>query len=244
VSLDRVLAIARRVILQIRYDRRTLALLFLVPLVVMTLVNLSMPEMPGLLDYLAPALLAALALFFVFILTSVSFLRERLQGTLERLQASPVTRGDIVLGYWLGLLLFAAIQSLIILLYTIWVFRVHYRGSLAEVFLFQMLITAGGLNMGILASTYARNEFQVVQFIPLLLLPQFFLGGLLWPVEQMPGYLQALARILPLTYAIKGLRAIMLDGKGLLDTLPQLAFLGVFAAVMLFLAALTLRRAS
>jgi ABC-2 type transport system permease protein len=244
VSLDRALAIAGRIVSQMRHDPRTLGMMFFVPLFLMTLIYLSVPDQPGLFDYLAPAGLAVVVLFFVFILTGVSFLRERLQGTLERLMASPATRADLVVGYLLGFFLFAALQLVVLLLFTIWVLGMKYRGSLGEVLAFQLLVALGSLNLGILASTWARNEFQVVQFIPLFILPQFLLGGLLWPVEQMPWYLQDLSRIMPLRYAIEGLRGIMLDGKGFSGVLPQLGFLGGFALVMLFLAGLSLRRTS
>ncbi|MBU2009346.1 MAG: ABC transporter permease [Chloroflexi bacterium] len=227
-----------------RHDPRTLGMMFFVPLFLMTLIYLSVPDQPGLFDYLAPAGLAVVVLFFVFILTGVSFLRERLQGTLERLMASPATRADLVVGYLLGFFLFAALQLVVLLLFTIWVLGMKYRGSLGEVLAFQLLVALGSLNLGILASTWARNEFQVVQFIPLFILPQFLLGGLLWPVEQMPWYLQDLSRIMPLRYAIEGLRGIMLEGNGFSGVLPQLGFLGGFALVMLFLAGLSLRRTS
>ena len=244
MSLDRALAIAGRIVSQMRHDPRTLGMMFFVPLLLMGLIYLSLPDQPGLFDSLAPAVLGVMVLFFVFILTGVSFLRERLQGTLERLMASPATRADLVTGYLLGFFFFAVLQSAVVLLFTVWVLGVKYRGSLEEVLVFQLVVALGSLNLGILASTWARNEFQVVQFIPLFVLPQLFLGGLLWPVEQMPWYLQDLSRIMPLRYAIEGLRGIMLEGNGFSGVLPQLAFLGGFALVMLFLAGLSLRRTS
>jgi len=202
---------------------------------------LSFPE-DGILDYVAPALMAAMALFFVFILTGVSFLRERSQGTLERLMAAPVSRAEIMVGYLLGFILFAAVQALIILLYTIFVLKVHYAGSLWQIFVFQLIITVVALNLGLFVSTYARNELQVIQFIPLVLVPQFFLSGLLWPVEQMNRFLQHLSKVMPLTYSVDGLRKIMLEGKTLGDVWVDLAVLAVFAVSMTMLGALALRR--
>lgn len=238
---SRTLAIASRIIRQFLRDRRTMAMIIIVPLVVMTLVGLSFPEQ-GVLDYVAPALLAAMAMFFVFILTGVSFLRERAQGTMERLMASPLSRPEITVGYLLGFLLFAAAQALIILLFTILVLGVRYSGALWQIFVFQLIITVGALNLGLFVSIYARNEFQVIQFIPLILAPQLFLCGLLWPVEQMPSYLQYLSKILPLTYAVEGLRGIMLEGGTLLDVWGDLAALLAFAVAMVVLGAAALRR--
>ncbi len=233
--------IAARVIQQLVRDRRTLALILIVPLVVMTLIGLSFPE-GSVLDYIAPALLATLALFFSFLLAGISFLRERSQGTMERLMVSPVSRGDIVVGYLFGFFIFALTQTLIILLFTIYVLDVHYYGDLWQIFIFQIVVVTGAVNLGIFTSTFARNEFQMVQFIPLIILPQVFLCGVLWPVEQMPDYLQWLSAILPLTYAVDGLRDIMLGGKSLIDVGIELAILAGFAVLISTLAALTLRR--
>ena len=233
--------IAGRVILQVIRDRRTMAMLLIVPVVVMTLIGLSFPE-SNVLDYIAPALLATLALFFSFLLTGISFLRERSQGTMERLMASPVSRLDIVVGYLFGFYIFALTQTLIILLFTIYVLDVHYFGDLWQIFVFQIVVVTGAVNLGIFISTFARNEFQMVQFIPLIITPQIFLCGVIWPVEQMPDYLQWLSAILPLKYAVDGLRDIMLAGKSLIDVWVELAVLIGFAAVMSVLAAVTLRR--
>jgi ABC-2 type transport system permease protein len=235
--------IAGRVVRQLTRDRRTMALLFIVPLVVMTLIGLSFPQ-TGVLDYIAPALLATLALFFGFLLTGISFLRERSEGTLERLMASPLSRWDIVVGYLCGFFVFALLQTMIILLFTIYVLDVHYQGDLWQIFIFQVVVIIGAVNLGIFISTFARNEFQMVQFIPLIILPQVFLCGVLWPVEQMPGYLQWISKFLPLTYAVDGLRDIMLSGKNLPDTWFQLAVLIGFAVLISLIAGFTYRRGS
>ncbi len=233
--------IATRIIQQLIRDRRTMALIVVVPLVVMTLIGLSFPK-SNVLDYIAPALLATLALFFSFLLTGISFLRERSQGTMERLMASPVSRLDIVVGYLFGFFVFALTQTIIILLFTIYVLDVHYYGDLWQIFVFQVVIIAGAVNLGIFISTFARNEFQMVQFIPLIIIPQIFLCGVIWPVEQMPDYLQWLSVILPLTYGVDGLRDIMLAGKSLLDVGFELAVLVGFAIIISIVAAITLRR--
>jgi ABC-2 type transport system permease protein len=213
----------------------------IVPLVVMTLIGLSFPE-TNVLDYIAPALLATLALFFGFLLTGISFLRERSQGTMERLMASPVSRMDVVIGYLFGFFAFALAQTLIILLFTIYVLGVSYHGDLWQIFIFQIFVITVAVNLGIFTSTFARNEFQMVQFIPLIIFPQVFLCGVLWPVEQMPNYLQWLSAILPLTYAVNGLRDIMLMGKNLIDVGFDLAVLAAFAVLVSILAAATVRR--
>ena len=238
---NQALTIANRVIHQLIRDRRTMFLIVAAPLVVMTLIGLSFPE-GTVLDDIAPALLATVALFFSFLLTGISFLRERSQGTMERLMASPVSRLDVVVGYLLGFFVFALTQTLIVVLFTIYVLDVHYFGDLWQIFVFQIVIITAAVNLGIFISTFARNEFQMVQFIPLILFPQIFLCGIIWPVEQLPDYLQWLSTILPLTYAAEGLRNIMLAGQSLLDVWFELVVLLGFTAVISILAAITLRR--
>jgi ABC-2 type transport system permease protein len=244
MSTNRVSAITLRIIRQFIRDRRTLGLIFLVPIVVMTIVALSFPEEAGqsMLSWVAPGMLAVMAMFFGFLLTGVSFLRERSQGTLERLMASPVSRWDLALGYLLGFLVFATIQAVIVLLFIIYALDIQYRGALWQIFVMQFIVTIGAVNLGIFVSTYARNEFQVVQFIPLLILPQVFLSGILWPVEQMPNYLQWVANFMPLTYAVGGLREIMLNGDTLGGIPKELGVLLAFTAAMSVGAAFTLRR--
>jgi ABC-2 type transport system permease protein len=238
---SRAFTIAVRVIRQLIRDPRTMALIVVVPLVVMTLIGLSFPE-EDVLDYIAPAMLTTLAFFFSFLLTGISFLRERSQGTMERLMASPVSRLDIVIGYLLGFFIFALTQTLIIVLFTIYVLDVNYFGDLWQIFVFQIVVIVVAVNLGIFTSTFARNEFQMVQFIPLIIVPQIFLCGVIWPVEQMPDYLQWLSTVLPLTYAVDGLREIMLEGQSLLDVWVELVVLLAFAAATSILAAVTLRR--
>lgn len=239
--LSQAFVIAARVIRQLTRDRRTMVLILIVPLVVMTLIGLSFPE-GSVLDYIAPALLATLALFFSFLLTGISFLRERSQGTMERLMVSPISHVDVVVGYLFGFFIFALTQTLIILLFTIYVLDVNYYGGLWQIFVFQVVVIAGAVTLGIFTSTFARNEFQMVQFIPLIIIPQVFLCGVIWPVEQMPNYLQWLSVVLPLTYAVDGLRDIMLGGANLIDVGLELVVLVSFTVLTSVLAAVTIRK--
>jgi ABC-2 type transport system permease protein len=235
------LTIARRIIIQLVRDRRTIALLVIAPLVIASIVGVSIPE-KSMLDYTAPAILAVLILFFGFLLTGISVLRERSQGTMERLMASPVTRLDIVGGYLLGFLLFALIQTLIIFFYMVYVIKINFQGDLWQILVFQVIIGVGAVCLGTFFSVFARNEFQMMQFIPLIILPQMFLCGLLWPVEQMPDYLQWIAKFLPLTYGVEGIRALMLQGQSLLDIGKDIGVLAAYAVGLMILAGISLRR--
>jgi ABC-2 type transport system permease protein len=235
------LTIARRVMLQVVRDRRTIGLLVIVPLVIASIVGVSIPD-KSMLDYIAPAILAMLILFFGFLITGISVLRERSQGTMERLMASPISRLDVVAGYLLGFLLFALMQTLIIFFYMVYVLDVNFQGDLWQILIFQVLIGIGAVCLGTFFSVFARNEFQMMQFIPLIILPQMFLCGLLWPISQMPNYLQWIAKFLPLTYGVEGIRALMLQGQSLLDIGKDIGVLAAYAVGFLGLASLTLRR--
>ncbi len=235
------LSIANRIINQLIRDRRTMGLLIIAPLLIASIVGVSIPE-KSMLDYTAPAMLAMLIMFFGFLLTGISFQRERSQGTLERLMATPVSRLDIVGGYLLGFLLFALAQTLIIFFYMVYVLDVSFRGELWEILIFEAIIGIGAVCLGTFASTFARNEFQIAQFIPIIIVPQMFLCGLLWPVSQMPDYLQWIAKFLPLTYGVDGIRALMLQGQNLLDIGKEIGVLLAYTVALLILAALTLRR--
>ena len=211
------------------------------------------------LDALAPVFLGIFAYFFVFILTGISFLRERVGGTLERLLATPVTRGEIVLGYSLGFSLFATIQVVVLTLFILAKIDVpalgpvpaftigldvQVAGNPAIAFVVALLMAVGAVNLGIFLSTYARTELQIVQFIPLVILPQALLGGVFWPVERLPDILQAIAHVLPVTYAVDALREVMIKGSDFATPVVQgdLAVLAGIAILFVVLGAGTIKR--
>ena len=211
------------------------------------------------LDTFAPVFIGFFAYFFVFLLTGVSFLRERLGGTLERLLATPVTRGEIVSGYSLGFGAFASLQVAVLLAFVILQVQIPSIGPLPAfaiglgvpsagspllAYAVALLLALGAVNLGIFLSTFARTELQVIQFIPLVIVPQGLLGGIFWPVEQLPPFLQVVARLMPVTYAIEGLRAVMIVGADLTSRVLQvdLAFLAGVAILLVALATRTIRR--
>src|SRR5579862_1133647 len=211
------------------------------------------------LDVLAPVFLGLFAYFFVYILTGVSFLRERVGGTLERLLATPVTRAEIVIGYSLGFSLFAAIQVLVLTLFVLghvdipaigpigaWTLglNVQTAGSPLVAFIVALLLAVGAVNLGIFLSTFARTELQIVQFIPLVIVPQGLLGGVFWPVDRLPAALQALAQIMPVKWAVDALREVMLKGADLGSSAVQADLLVLVGLALLFvvLGAATIKR--
>jgi ABC-2 type transport system permease protein len=199
-------------------------------------------------DVFAPIFLGLFGYFFVYLLTGISFLRERIGGTLERLLGTPVTRGEIVLGYSLGFSTFAAVQTLLLTLFILNSLVVPAIGPLPSftiglgvasagapslAFLVALLLSIGAVNLGIFLSTFARTELQILQFIPLVIVPQILLGGVFWPVDRLPDVLHAIAQVLPLTYAVDALREVMLKGADLTSSAVQLD-LGVLAGIALF----------
>ena len=193
------------------------------------------------LDYYAPALVVVFGFLFTFMLTSVAFLRERSTGTLERLMASPASRLDLLLGYLLGFIGFAMIQALVILGYAVWILGVHIAGPPWLVLLTLVILVIGVVNLGIALSFYARNELQVVQFIPLLFVPQIFLGGLFWPVQTLWTPLRMLSQVFPVTHAVVTLREVMVGGAAVAEVAERLLALVAFAVAMLLLGLLALR---
>lgn len=196
----------------------------------------------GTLDYYAPALIVIFVFLFTFMLTSVAFLRERSSGTLDRLMASPASRLDLLLGYLLGFIGFAMTQTLVILGYAALVLDVAITGPVWVVLLTLAILVIGVVNLGIALSFYARNELQVIQFIPLLLVPQIFLGGLFWPVETLWPPLRYLSQVLPVTHAVAALREVMLGGAGFTEVAARLVALVAFAVAMVLLGVLALRK--
>jgi ABC-2 type transport system permease protein len=211
------------------------------------------------LDTFGPVFVGFFAYFFVFLLTGVSFLRERTGGTLERLLATPVTRAEIVTGYSLGFGIFAALQVAVLLTFVLADVQVPAIGPIPAfgiglglanagnpllVFVVVLLLAIGAVNLAIFLSTFARTELQVIQFIPVVIVPQALLAGLIWPIDRLPDLLQPIARLLPLTYGLEALRGVMIRGAGLDDPTLQLdlvVLLGIAVAVML-LATRTIRR--
>jgi ABC-2 type transport system permease protein len=196
------------------------------------------------LDYFGAAFIGLILFFLVFVVTIVSFLRERSQGTLERLMASPLRRGEIVVGYMLGFTVLALIQAVEVLVFSLYVLNVHNQGNVLLIFGLEVLMAISAVNLGIFLSMFARTEFQAVQFIPLVIVPQVLLSGILFPVSTEPKALQYISDLLPLTYAVNGLRDVMLKGADLTWSSLQLD-VGVVAGfcVLVIVAGIgTLRR--
>jgi ABC-2 type transport system permease protein len=189
------------------------------------------------LDYFGAAFIGLVVFFLVFVITSVSFLRERSQGTLERLFASSLRRGEIVVGYMLGFTVVALLQAALVLFFSLYVLKIHNSGSVLLIFVMELLMVLAAVNLGIFLSTFARTEFQAVQFIPLVVVPQVLLSGVMVPIASEPQWMQVISNALPLTYAVNGLRDIMIKGADLSWSSLQLDGVVVFGFCLALVAA-------
>lgn len=195
----------------------------------------------GLFDYVGPVLIGFFVFFFVFIVGGVSFLRERTQGTLERLLATPIQRKELVFGYLGGFGIFTIIQSILIAAFSIYILQMYMTGNFFYVIIVTFLLALTALSLGTLLSAFAKNEFQLIQFIPLVIVPQVFFSGL-FPIEGMAVWLQAIGKVMPLTYGAEALRGVMLRGEGFTDFQLELYILLGFSILFTTLNIFALKR--
>jgi len=194
------------------------------------------------LDTFAPGVISLAVMMVTFMISIISFIHEWTTGTLARLLSTPVTEGEVVAGYALAFGLIGLVQSAVVLATALLLFGVQVEGSLLLVLLTVFLLGVGMQGLGFLLSANARTEFQAVQVIPLILFPSILLSGVFWPLESVPGVLRPISYLLPLTYAVDGVRSVMVRGWGLAEIWPDLAVLLLFAMAMLALSVVLMRR--
>jgi ABC-2 type transport system permease protein len=242
------LATTGRVLRQLRHDHRTIAMMVLLPSVLLGLLYLlwkdqpTPPGQPSTFDRVGLTMLGIFPFVVMFLITSIAMLRERTSGTLERLLTTPLARLDLLLGYGTAFGLAAAVQAVVTVTVATTLYSLEVAGSIWLVVLIAVVDAVLGVALGLLASAFARTEFQAVQFMPVIVLPQFFLCGLLVARDQMAGWLQAISDVLPLTYAIEALQEV---GRSATATGTMWRDVGIVAGAALLalaLAAATLRR--
>jgi ABC-2 type transport system permease protein len=239
MSLRITLATAGRVLTQLRHDPRTLALLLFVPAFLLTLLWWLYEGGP-IFDQIGPALLALFPFVVMFLVTSIATLRERTSGTLERLLSMPTGKLDFLLGYALAFGLLAIVQGLLASGLAIGLLGLDVAGPTWMLIAVAGLDAVLGVALGLFVSAFASTEFQVVQFMPALVLPQFLLCGLLVARDEMPDVLSAISDVLPLSYAVDAMREVQTN----LDpgVWGYATIIGAFAVGLLALGAATLRR--
>lgn len=198
-------------------------------------------EETGFFDVLSPILIGYFVFFFVFLISGIGLLRERTTGTLERLMSTPIRRNEIIMGYLAGYGILAVIQTIIVVSYAITVLDIVLVGSIWHVLIINLLLALVALSLGILLSAFAASEFQMMQFIPLVIIPQIFFAGI-FPLEGMAEWLQVLGYLMPIYYASGALKAVMYQGLGLEHVAFELLMLACFAVVFIILNVLALKR--
>lgn len=192
-------------------------------------------------DLLGPILVGYFVFFFVFLISGIALLKERTTGTLDRLMATPIQRRSIVFGYLLGYGLFAVIQTIVVVFYAVKVLDITLVGSLWNVILINLVLALVALSLGILLSAFANSEFQMMQFIPIVIVPQAFFAGIL-PVDGMANWLQVVAKFMPMYYGGNALQDVMYKGLGLSDISSDLFILLGFALIFIILNIFVLKK--
>ncbi|MFJ4224111.1 ABC transporter permease [Microbacterium sp. NPDC089695] len=237
----RMLATAGRVLAQLRHDPRSIALMLIAPSLLVGLFAWLFSDQDGVFDRFGGAILALFPFIVMFLITSITTLRERRSGTLERLMTTPLGKADFILGYALAFGLMALLQAVITVSFAVGVCGLTVDGELWQLGLVAVVDALLGTALGLLASAFAQTEFQAVQFMPLLVFPQIILGGLFMPRDQMPDVLHAISGWLPLSYAIDTINAVTAGDDGW-DVYRPLLVVAAFGVGALVLASLTLRR--
>jgi len=231
-----------RILQQLFRDHRTLALLWLVPTLLLVLLRYMYDNQLSVFDSVGPLLLVIFPFVTMFLVTSITTLRERTRGTLERLMTLSMSKPSLILGYALAFALLAIIQIGLISFVAFGLLDLNMQGSPVLVASVALLIAVLGVALGLLASAFARSEFQAVQFMPAFIFPQFLLCGLLVPRDTMAEWLRWASDIFPLTYAVEALRQLSAHAD-ITDTLRNdLVVLSCWVLGALLLASLTLRR--
>lgn len=242
MSARSTVATARRVLTQLRRDHRTLAMLLVVPLVLLTLLRYLFAETPQRFDAVGAPLLALFPFIVMFLVTSVAMLRERTSGTLERLLSMPVGKADLIAGYALAFGLVAGVQTTLAAALVLGPLGLDVRGRAGAVIGIAVLTALLGTALGLLLSAFARTEFQAVQFLPAVVLPQLLLCGLFGARDAMARPLELLSDVLPLTYAVQGMQRVASSPDPGAALAGDLAVVTGCAVAALVLGALTLRR--
>jgi ABC-2 type transport system permease protein len=247
-SLQRTLATAGRVLRQLRHDPRTIAMLLVVPAALLGLLYLlwrdlpAPPGQPGLFDRVGLTMIGIFPFIVMFLITSIAMLRERTSGTLERLLTTPLSKPALLAGYGLAFGVAATFQALVTVAVAIWGYGLDVAGSPWLVVLIAVVDAVLGVALGLLASAFARSEFQAVQFMPVVVFPQFFLCGLLLPRDQMADWLRYISDVLPLTYAVQALQEVGRSATATATMWRDVGIVAGIAVLALALGAATLRR--
>lgn len=239
MNLMRTSASAKRVLLQLKHDPRSIVLIIVAPCLLMTILKYVYWSQPGVFQQVAGSLLGVFPMLVMFLITSVATLRERTSGTLERILISPITKIEFIIGYAIAFGIASGLQAIIVSSYAIGPLGLKIAGSQGALISVAILDALLGLALGLFVSSFAKTEFQAIQFLPVVLLPQLLLSGLLSPRGSMPRIFSDISNLLPLSYAVDATKKVLM-GQGSITR--DVVIIIVFLVLLLGAGSLTLRR--
>jgi len=242
MSITKTLATAKRVLRQLRHDPRTIALVILAPILLITILKYVFQGEPQVFDAVAPMMLGIFPLLMMFLITSVAMLRERTTGTLDRLMTEPLSKLDLVFGYALAFSLFALIQGIAVSFVTLGLLGVTVMGGTLPILIAAVFAALLGIALGLFVSAFATSEFQAVQLVIPSIFPQVLVCGLFVPRDHMAQLLQWLADIFPVTYSVDAMKQVTLHSQWTTPLTRDLLVVIGYATVALVLGSVTIRR--
>ena len=242
MSLRITFTTTTRILRQLRHDRRTVALMVVVPSVLLTLMRYVFDAQPMLFDRIGLIMLGVFPFVVMFLITSVAMLRERTTGTLERLLTTPMNKLDLLLGYGIAFALAAALQAAVAVSLAYALLDLDTVGSAWTVGGIAIANAVLGMAIGLFVSAFAQSEFQAVQFMPAFVLPQFLLCGLITPRDQLVNWLQAISNALPMSYSVAALTEVGAHATPTGEMWKDVMIIVGSIVISLLLAAATLRR--
>ncbi len=235
-------AVTRRVLTQLRRDPRTMAMLLAVPCLLLALLKWMFHRSDAMFDFVGPPLLAMFPFIVMFLVASVTTLRERASGTLERLLSMPMGKLDLILGYALAFAAVALVQALVAVSLTVGWLGLQIAGSVVTLTVVAVLDAVVGTTLGLFVSAFAQTEFQAVQFMPAVVIPQILLCGLFVPRADLPGFLSGVSDVLPLSYAVDAMQRLQTSPGMSAGLVQDIAVVSGFIVAGIALGAATLRR--
>ena len=242
MNLIHIVSTSRRVFQQLKHDPRTLLLLFIVPSLLITILKFVFNDSEDVYSRIAPMLLGIFPMVMMFLITSIATLRERRNGTLDRLMTMPISKIDFILGYAIAFSLVALLQAIVTSIVMLGILQVTVLGGTIPVIIGAVTSALLGTAIGLLLSGFAKSEFQAVQFMPAFIFPQLLICGLLTPRAAMAEPLQSIANIMPLTYSVDFMILVTRSANWTSDHTRDLLVVIAFTVAALILGSITIRR--
>jgi ABC-2 type transport system permease protein len=242
MSPSRTLSTAMRVIAQLLHDPRTIALMLVVPCLLIVLLKYMFDGQDLLFNGIAPMILGIFPLLMMFLITSIATLRERRTGTLDRLMTMPISKLDFIFGYALAFSLLGLVQAVVVCSVALGLLGVTVAGGTLAVILAAVVAALLGTSLGLFVSAFAKSEFQAVELVMPILMPQILLSGLFVPREQMAKLLQWLSDVFPLSYSVDAMRELTVHASWTGQLTRDLVVVGGCALLALVLGSITIRR--